>query len=69
MRAAYGSLISPTPMPTEWKLAARKDLRTYSKCIKGLGDGSPSIASQGYDHTTVIDLLITPVILPESRFD
>ena len=56
MRAAYGSLISPTPMPTEWKLAARKDLRTYAKCIKGLGEGSPSIASQGYDLTTVIDL-------------
>lgn len=56
MRAAYGCLISPTPMPTEWKLAARKDLRTYLKCIKGLGDGSPSIASHGYDLTTEIDL-------------
>ena len=61
--------MSPTPMPIERNMAARKDLRTYSKCIKGLGEGSPSIASQGYDLTTVIDLLITPVILPESRFD
>ena len=56
-------------MPVERNLAGRKDLRTYPKCIKGLGEGSPSIASQGYDLTTVIDLLRTPVILPERRLD
>lgn len=61
--------MSPTPMPIERNMAARKDLRTYLKCIKGLGDGSPSIASQGYNLTTVIDLLVTPDIPLERRFD
>ena len=61
--------MSPTPMPVERNLAARKDLRTYPKCIKGLGGGSPSIASQGYNLTTVIDLLVTPDIPLERRFD
>ena len=56
-------------MPVERNLAARKDLRTYPKCIKGLGGGSPSIASQGYELTTVIDLLVIPVTPPESRSD
>lgn len=61
--------MSPTPMPIERSMAARKDLRTYSKCIEGLGGGSPSIASQGYNLTTVIDLLVTPDIPLERRFD
>lgn len=61
--------MSPTPMPVERNLAARKDLCTYPKCIKGLGGGSPSIASQGYELTTVIDLLVIPVTPPESRSD
>ena len=61
--------MSPTPMPVERNLAGRKDLRTYPKCIKGLGGGSPSIASQGYNLTTVIDLLVTPDIPLERRFD
>ena len=61
--------MSPTPMPVERNLAARKDLCTYPKCIKGLGGGSPSIASQGYNLTTVIDLLVTPDIPLERRFD
>lgn len=56
-------------MPIERNMAARKDLRTYSKCIEGLGGGSPSIASQGYNLTTVIDLLVTPDIPLERRFD